>query len=138
MASAKPVLQAERGSRPTSTLRERPDDIPLLVEHFISRFNKRLGRAVDSVTPKATAAMMAHPWPGNIRELENLIERAVLLAEDPLIGLGAMPGLDGATSAPAEQPSGIEDMGLKDYVRAYTAKLERAGSGGCSTPKAAT
>lgn len=107
-------------------LRERPDDIPLLVEHFISRFNKRLGRAVDGVTPEATAAMMAHPWPGNIRELENLIERAVLLAEDPLIGLGAMPGLDGATSAPAEQPSGIEDMGLKDYVRAYTAKLERA------------
>jgi DNA-binding NtrC family response regulator len=107
-------------------LRERPDDIPLLVEHFIARFNKRLGREVHGVTPEATAAMMAHPWPGNIRELENLIERAVLLAEQPLIGLGAMPGLDGAPSAPPEAPEDIEDMGLKDYVRAYTAKLERA------------
>ena len=107
-------------------LRERPDDIPLLVEHFISRFNKRLDRAVEGVTPEATAAMMAHPWPGNIRELENLIERAVLLSEAPMISLGAMPGLEGPSSAPSERPADIEDMGLKDYVRAYTAKLERA------------
>ena len=106
-------------------LRDRPDDIPLLVEHFVARFNKRLGRDVHGVTPEATAAMMAHPWPGNIRELENLIERAVLLAEQPLIGLGAMPGLEG-TAPDTGSPEDIEDMGLKAYVRAYTAKLERA------------
>ena len=106
-------------------LRDRPDDIPLLVEHFVARFNKRLGREVHGVSPEATAAMMAHPWPGNIRELENLIERAVLLAEQPLIGLSAMPGLEGVAAAPAP-PEDIEDMGLKAYVRAYTAKLERA------------
>lgn len=106
-------------------LRERPDDIPLLVDHFLARFNARLGRDVHGVTPEATAAMMAHPWPGNIRELENLIERAVLLAEQPLIGLGAMPGLEGTVSS-SDTPEDIEDMGLKAYVRAYTAKLERA------------
>ncbi|MEC7949457.1 MAG: helix-turn-helix domain-containing protein, partial [Myxococcota bacterium] len=101
------------------------DDIPLLVDHFLARFNARLGRDVHGVTPEATAAMMAHPWPGNIRELENLIERAVLLAEQPLIGLGAMPGLEGMAPS-ADAPEDIEDMGLKAYVRAYTAKLERA------------
>ncbi len=106
-------------------LRERPDDIPLLVEHFIERFNRRLGRAVRGVTPEATAALMAGRWPGNIRELENLVERAVLLADQQLVGLGDLPGLEGAGPTD-DDPGEVEEMGLKEYVRAYTAKLERA------------
>jgi two-component system response regulator AtoC len=106
-------------------LRERPDDIPLLVNHFITRFNKRLDRSVDGVTPQAMAALLAWRWPGNIRELENLIERAVLLAEGTYVGASDLTGLDGAATADDNDPD-VEEMGLKDYVRAYTARLERA------------
>jgi two-component system, NtrC family, response regulator AtoC len=106
-------------------LRERPDDIPLLVRHFISRFNERLDRAVEGVTPHAMAALLAWRWPGNIRELENLIERAVLLAEGTTVTASDLSGLDGAAVA-EDTNADVEEMGLKDYVRAYTARLERA------------
>src|SRR5688572_22401748 len=62
-------------------LRERIEDIPLLVEHFLKRFAARLSKPVPRVSPEALALLLSHPWPGNIRELENLVERAVLLAE---------------------------------------------------------
>src|SRR5690606_4583339 len=88
-------------------LRERVDDIPLLVEHFLRRFNERLGKSVRRVDPEALAALLEHPWPGNIRELENLMERSVLLAEGDTIGLADLPGLrrGGAAqvAAPAEE-----------------------------------
>jgi DNA-binding NtrC family response regulator len=66
-------------------LRERPGDIPLLVESFISRFSAQNNSKVSGVTPAAMTALMAHPWPGNVRELENIIERAVVLATNELI-----------------------------------------------------
>ena len=103
-------------------LRERLDDIPILVNHFIARFNKRLGRQIDGASPAAIAAMMAWGWPGNIRELENLMERAVLLAEGPQVNPQDLPGL----SAGPEPEANVEEMGLKEYVRVYTAQLERA------------
>jgi len=62
-------------------LRERPQDIPLLVAHFVEKFSTQNGAKVHNVTPEAMAALMAHPWPGNVRELENLIERAVVLSQ---------------------------------------------------------
>lgn len=60
-------------------LRERMDDIPLLVDHFIERFNEENGFAVAGVEESAVKVLLSHPWPGNIRELENAIERAVVL-----------------------------------------------------------
>ncbi|MEO0593392.1 MAG: sigma-54 dependent transcriptional regulator [Myxococcota bacterium] len=62
-------------------LRERAEDIPLLVEHFISRFNAEFKKAVRGVSKEAAKALQTYPWPGNIRELKNLVERAMLLAE---------------------------------------------------------
>ena len=106
-------------------LRSRADDIPLLVDHFIVRFNARLGRSVAGVTPEAMAALMAWRWPGNVRELENLVERAVLLTEGDHIGLSDLPGLDGPRESQA-QDTDVEELGLKEYVRVYTAQLERA------------
>jgi DNA-binding NtrC family response regulator len=103
-------------------LRERLDDLPLLVDHFIRRFNKRLGRSVEGASPAALSALMAWRWPGNIRELENLMERAVLLTEARQVGPSDLPGLD-AGPAPTRD---IEELGLKEYVRVYTAQLERA------------
>lgn len=121
-------------------LRERTDDIPLLVEHFLRKFNERLGKAVQRVTPEALSALLAHTWPGNIRELENLMERSVLLADGDEIGLNDLPGLqpraaeepadpgDASASTPSEGPLEpfLEELGLKEYVRVHMAKLERA------------
>jgi Nif-specific regulatory protein len=61
-------------------LRERPGDIPLLVEHFLQKFAQSNGKTVNGVDPRALAALSSYPWPGNVRELENVIERAMILA----------------------------------------------------------
>ena len=106
-------------------LRDRADDIPLLVEHFLNKFNVRMGTKIESIGPDAMAALLAHNWPGNIRELENLIERSVLLAEETTLSLADLPGLTPDTIE-AVDIDDAEEMGLKEYVRVYTAKLERA------------
>lgn len=62
-------------------LRERREDIPLLVEHFLQRYSRENGKRLKSVAPEAMDALMQYHWPGNVRELENAIERAVVLAE---------------------------------------------------------
>lgn len=61
-------------------LRDRKEDIPLLVEHFLQKYNKRAKRNIKSVAPQVKKALMEYEWPGNIRELENTIERAVVLS----------------------------------------------------------
>src|SRR5262245_40139793 len=61
-------------------LRERPDDIPRLVRHFTQRFARRMGRRIETIPTDAMDALVGYPWPGNIRELENVIERAVILS----------------------------------------------------------
>ncbi|MFC1495559.1 sigma-54-dependent transcriptional regulator [Thermodesulfobacteriota bacterium] len=66
-------------------LRERREDIPLLVTHFIEVFNKKLGKNLKGLSSDAMALLMGHGWSGNIRELENLIERAIILAKDEVI-----------------------------------------------------
>ena len=66
-------------------LRERPEDISLLVDYFIKRHNDKLGTGVEGVTPDARKMFMSYGWPGNVRELENAIERAMVLTESDLI-----------------------------------------------------
>ncbi len=63
-------------------LRERRDDIPLLVGHYLAKFSKLHERHLSGITPAALAALLAHDWPGNVRELENVLERAVILADE--------------------------------------------------------
>ncbi len=72
-------------------LRERRDDIPLLVERFRDVFAKEHGKPVTGVTPAALASLVAYPWPGNVRELKNVVESAVLFAAGPRIDLGDLP-----------------------------------------------
>jgi DNA-binding NtrC family response regulator len=72
-------------------LRERREDIPLLVEHFIGKYATENRKEVRGVTPEAMALLIDHPWRGNVRELENVVERAVVLARDPLIGVELLP-----------------------------------------------
>jgi len=66
-------------------LRERREDIPLLVEHFRKKYNTRLKKNVERIEDDALAALVAYTWPGNIRELENVLERTILFAETPVI-----------------------------------------------------
>src|SRR6266576_2193236 len=63
-------------------LRERREDIPVLVTHFVKLFSRRMGKQVDSIPPEIMAAFQWYSWPGNIRELQNLVERAVILSRD--------------------------------------------------------
>jgi DNA-binding NtrC family response regulator len=66
-------------------LRERPEDIPLLVNHFAQRFARRMNRTIETIPAETMAALTRYPWPGNIRELQNLIERAVILSHGPVL-----------------------------------------------------
>src|ERR1700719_920548 len=66
-------------------LRERREDIPALVNHFAKMFSRRMGKQVDSIPPETMSALSSYQWPGNIRELQNLIERAVILTRDGVL-----------------------------------------------------
>lgn len=72
-------------------LRQRPEDIPLLVKHFIERFNEELGRKVTSVSPSLMDALRAYPWPGNVRQLKNVVENMVLFARGEELTLEDLP-----------------------------------------------
>lgn len=72
---------------PLPPLRDRKEDIPLLVDHFLRKYNKRSKKNIERIDPKAVKPLMEYNWPGNIRELENTIERAVVLVRKDHIGL---------------------------------------------------
>jgi two-component system response regulator HydG len=72
-------------------LRERKEDIPLLTEHFLKVYNEKNGRSIQGFHPRALDALMRYSWPGNIRELENVVERAVILARDDYVPFSELP-----------------------------------------------
>ena len=74
-------------------LRERNEDIPLLCNHFINQFNKRLNKGISDITPAAMSLLLKYDWPGNVRELENIIERAIVLAEGKFLAPENFPSL---------------------------------------------
>ena len=101
-------------------LRERSEDVPELVRHFVDRFNRRLGLHVTGVTAGAMRALVDYPWPGNVRELENVIERAMVLTDGTQLGVEQLPTL----AAPAVRPDGGSPLDLS--VKRRTEELERA------------
>src|SRR5206468_5995829 len=66
-------------------LRERSEDIPLLVRHFVQHFARRMDRAIETIPPETMQDLTRYNWPGNIRELQDLIERAVILSTGPIL-----------------------------------------------------
>jgi two-component system, NtrC family, response regulator AtoC len=123
---------------PLPSLRERPDDIPLLASAFLDKNNKRLKKAVKGISDAALAALSAYPWPGNIRELENVIERTVLFTEHDVIDVADLAESalkPGAPTAPQAMPlastasgakaTGIEAGSMKEIVKKATEELER-------------
>jgi formate hydrogenlyase transcriptional activator len=91
-------------------LRERREDIPALVTHSIETVARRIGRRVDRIPPETMAALSSYEWPGNIRELQNLIERAVILANDGVLPNPLpSPGAEGIVAAPAPVATTMRD-----------------------------
>jgi transcriptional regulator with PAS, ATPase and Fis domain len=86
-------------------LRERRDDIPALVEHFVRKHAQRIGRRIDRMEDGVLASLQQYDWPGNVRELENTIERAVVLSPGPVIGARAISVIGAITTQTTSLPS---------------------------------
>ena len=97
-------------------LRERPNDIPALARHFLVLFAAEEGKRIRYITPEALRLLTAFPWPGNIRQLENAVFRAVVLAEGDSIGVAEFPQiiaqLDAPSAIPQLDPEMTEDIGF--------------------------
>ncbi|MAQ16400.1 MAG: DNA-binding response regulator [Sandaracinus sp.] len=114
-------------------LRERKRDIPLLVAHFVGKLNGRLERRIEGFSPAAQERLQAHQWRGNIRELENVVERSVLFCDGAVVGVEHLPaelrepdeGARISGAAMLEESGADPSAGLKDVVKVATAKLER-------------
>ncbi|MEO7112853.1 MAG: sigma-54 dependent transcriptional regulator [Polyangiaceae bacterium] len=116
-------------------LRERASDIPLLVEHFLLKFNERLKKHVVGADPEAIELLQAYGWPGNIRELENVVERAVLFCDAQNLRVEDLPvevrgGSAGGSITPppteAEMQAALSgEGGLKEHVKVAMNRLER-------------
>ena len=102
-------------------LRERREDIPLLVNFFLSRFAKKLGKELRGVAQTSMESLIRYNWPGNIRELQNVVERAVVLARGPVVQVDATLL---AADEPGEESSSIdtlENLERKHIERALVA-----------------
>jgi nitrogen regulation protein NR(I) len=116
-------------------LRDRKEDVPLLVQHFIEKYDRRLGKKVERVDEEAMQLLMRYPWPGNIRELENLVERSVLFADGPVISAAQLPdSLREKAPGPPVPIAAVGPLGaiaapsgasMKEIVRQAQAELER-------------
>ena len=100
-------------------LRERREDIPALVQHFVEVYKLRTGKRIESISSKAMAALMEHSWPGNVRELQNVIERATLLAS------GTRLEFDDCFCMPALPASNSPLRGLHEEESEYITKVLR-------------
>jgi formate hydrogenlyase transcriptional activator len=113
-------------------LRDRAEDIPLLVHYFVERYATKIGRTITRVPQEAMQRLMAYPWPGNVRELENVIERGVILSPGPELVvapelLPVLPAADAAAPASTEIPPG-DPAALQEVDRQHiVAVLKRTG-----------
>ena len=93
-------------------LRERRDDIPVLVDHFIEKHAQRAGKRITGLAPGVRELLQAAEWPGNVRELENTLERAVVLSPTPVIAVESVRML----GVPAPQAAGLPSMNLRQNI----------------------
>ena len=127
-------------------LRERRSDIPQLVAFYIARFSKRLGKKIDGVSRESMQNLMNYPWPGNIRELQNVIERAAILATEPTLRLDPqlMPILSSTTdgefmamSAPDNEQASTRSLTLDEVDRNHILAVLQQTGGVIDGPKGA-
>jgi two-component system, NtrC family, response regulator AtoC len=113
-------------------LRERRADVPALVRHFIEKYNKRLNKKIEGIADDALTMLQGYPWPGNIRELENLMERVILFADGPRIEARDLPepvrgGVGGVALSTPESPAlEVGETPLKEILKVKQAEIEKA------------
>jgi two-component system response regulator PilR (NtrC family) len=110
---------------PLPALRERPEDIPLLVSHFIEKYATELEKGVTQITDEAIARLTEYPFPGNVRELENVIERAVALSRSDVIDVDSLPPtvLNPAACTDAPRITSSEGIDLEAMLNEYESGL---------------
>jgi formate hydrogenlyase transcriptional activator len=108
-------------------LRERPEDIPLLVRHFVQQFSRSLGKAIDAIPAETMTALTRYPWPGNIRELQNVIERAVILTNGSVLSVHIDDlRAPGPPAAPLSTPNGhAAPTASRQHLRSALDESER-------------
>jgi two-component system, NtrC family, response regulator PilR len=108
------------------SLRDRREDIPLIADHFLTRYGEQMGKRISGISQAAMQLLIQYDWPGNIRELENVIERAVALESTPAILVDSLaPGIRGeaARAAGAQQAEALPDSGFD--LEAHVKQIER-------------
>jgi DNA-binding NtrC family response regulator len=105
-------------------LRDRREDIPLLVEHFVRKYSARFNRPIDLIPQELMDVLQAHDWPGNVRELQNFIERAVVLSPESVLRL-SMADLKRMTPLPSAEASTT----LADAERGHILEVLRETDG---------
>jgi formate hydrogenlyase transcriptional activator len=112
-------------------LRERPSDIPLLVKHFLAQFQRKLAKPLQAVTPESLARLERYAWPGNIRELQNVLERACVLSPGPVVeildDLRPMSATGTAPTAPAVPQDAIVTLEESERIHIRQALAATAG-----------
>jgi transcriptional regulator with GAF, ATPase, and Fis domain len=118
-------------------LRERPDDIPILVEYFLTQFQRKFAKSLKRVDDKGMEQLQRYPWPGNIRELQNVLERACVLATGPVVSLGDSLRSTGGPTGPAASTMAPPVMTLEDSERAHIKRALEIASGKVHGPDGA-
>jgi two-component system, NtrC family, response regulator GlrR len=111
-------------------LRERRDDIPLLVQHFLKQSNRRMNKDIRGFTPGAMQKLMLYPWPGNVRELENTVEKAVVMSRQDMITPDLIPSIrpsaEGQLRPLTEAKEEFEKRYLKEVLQLTGGNISRA------------
>jgi transcriptional regulator with PAS, ATPase and Fis domain len=107
-------------------LRERREDIPLLVEHFVRKFSRLNSKEIQGLSPEVVPVLMSHDFPGNVRELENIIEYGTIVCKNGLIGIENLPDyLKQREGSMKEKPSHEKAHSLEDMQRSYLCEVLR-------------
>jgi len=106
-------------------LRDRREDIDLLVKYFLVQFNEKLKKGITGITPETLNALRLHPWPGNIRQLENVLERMVLMCDSNILTTADLPEEFSGVMTESDKDAVDESASLKQIVRKKTQTLER-------------
>ncbi|MCA9653722.1 MAG: sigma 54-dependent Fis family transcriptional regulator [Myxococcales bacterium] len=115
------------------SLRERVDDVELLVRHFATTLGEEVGRRIDQIAPDALGALQRYRWPGNVRELRNVVERALVLGDGPVLELDDLPPelvhaapMVGATGSPGPAPLSVDPAQIRTLAELEREAIEAA------------
>ena len=107
-------------------LRERAEDIPLLVWHFVQEFAEAFGKRIESIAPATMAHLKQHPWPGNVRELRNAVERAMVIATGPQLTIPLPPAAP-AAAAGSSKLADVQKAHIREVLESVGWRIRGAG-----------